>query len=490
VHQLLLDGVPVVKDVVALKTGNTFVYERTLGTFREGTNSTWRTVLVQSFGGNRGGYFAVDVTDPEVKESGGGPTFLWQLTTDADGNPLFGESGGTPLITTLFYEENQVKKEVAVAVLPGGRESKTGTACNRNSTSNLQDPDFDLQVRTQVNCYGDDGGRSLTIVRLDTGEIILTFRRDDTEVPAGSLRARVNEAPLDSPITGEPVAFPGATGAVADKIFVGDIDGTLWRVNVASTNPAEWTMRLFFDGYSGKDFDDGQPIATPPILSTDDAGNVTIAFSTGDQEILTADAAMNNYVWSLTENLEGSSVEARVNWYWEFDQGERVAGPMTLFNGSLFFSSFTPVSDTTDKCASGSSTVWAMDYIEPNRTDDKSQGGEGRLPAELEDLSATWPQSIGAADLVEEGQPDDITVFGVTVAQLPTCVEEVNTTDGFFGSGTHTSFSTINPGKFQLVMQTGRGGSTIGGGDVKAVAFDLESPTASPRIDSWASIIE
>jgi uncharacterized membrane protein (DUF4010 family) len=69
-----------------------------------------------------------------------------------------------------------------------------------------------------VRCYdfsaGDIGARSVTIVRLDTGEVVRTFRQSKTEV-ASDIQARVTEVGIDSPITGQPVAFPGLTGEVA-----------------------------------------------------------------------------------------------------------------------------------------------------------------------------------------------------------------------------------------------------------------------------------
>src|SRR5690606_11522683 len=94
------------------------------------------------------------------------------------------------------------------------------------------------------------GARSLTIVRLDTGEVVMRFRRNaEDELPA--LPAdKVLAATLDSPITGTPAAYPFGPGAVSDRIFVGDQDGALWRVDTSSDDPTEWAMTLFFDTFS------------------------------------------------------------------------------------------------------------------------------------------------------------------------------------------------------------------------------------------------
>ena len=245
-HQILLDGVPVVSDVVALNGPSGLRFERSPGQASAGQGQ-WRTVLIQGFGGSRGGYFALDVTDPVA-----GPTFLWQLTEDEAGAPIFGNSSSTPLITTLFFDAGGGDvKEVAVAVLPGGDAVPTGGPCaRRNPTPTGVDPRF--SPRGDVPCYGAAvPARSLTIARLDTGEIIRTFRGELADAPAAlNTAGRVIHASIDSPITGTPVPFPGTTGAIADRIFVGDRDGTMWRVDVSATNPSNWTMKLFFDAYA------------------------------------------------------------------------------------------------------------------------------------------------------------------------------------------------------------------------------------------------
>lgn len=486
-HSVLLDGVPVVKDVVAILENNKFRFERSPSA-AQSAQGTWRTVLVQGFGGSRGGYFALDVTEPAK-----GPKFLWQVTEDASGQKLFGTSG-TPLITTLYFDtgNNQVK-EVAVAVLPGGDSPPVAGSCNRADPT-PSDVDSRFPARAAVPCYGANvPARSLTIVRLDTGEIIRSFRGSAADAPASLVGSgRVTQAPLDSPITGTPVAFPGTTGAIADRAFVGDRDGALWRVDLSSTNPGNWSMKLFFDVYSsalGHTWSDGHPIQTPPVLSVDELGNVTLALSTGDQEVMNAPAGMATYAFSLTEKLNslGSAFESRANWYTKLVDGERVAGPMTLFNGALFFSTFKPESPSSaNVCSAGSSRVWGVDYLQPKQAgsniSDLEKGGFERLPE-----GSNMVQFIDStSSLLQAGA----VIFGVGVTQLPSCVEEVPLTDPYFGAGTHTSVSNVTPGKFQLVMHTGAAGDTVVGGKSKRLEIELPTPPSSARIDSWAALIE
>ena len=496
----LLDGVPVVRDVVSVQVNGKHRFERSLANARA-DSASWRTVLVQSFGSahdmgvDASGYFAIDVTDPEPSGSDPdkGPRFLWQLTTDQNGVPLFGRSGATPIITTLFLQDENdgsAEKEIAVAILPGGSAgAPTGAACARADTSPANvDPAF--TPRSQVNCYDPNfvAGRSLTIVRLDTGEIVRTFRRDDAELPA-ALRPRVIEAPLDSPITGQPAAYPGATGAVADRLFVGDADGALWRVDLSAVDPDKWTMSLFVDAYASQAFDAGQPIDTQPVVSATALGNVTVAFSTGDQEVFTAND-VNNYVFSLEEklNADHSAYTSSVRWFERLRDGERVAGPISLFNGVLYFATFQPEpADSPDVCQAGSSRLWWLHYYNQKTSGQPQAGGLGVPPPAL--ASANDGKFIDASALLNE---PGATIFGVSVQQLPSCVEQPPepSTDGFFGGGAHRRFDAMSPARFQLVMHTGSAGSPVSGGGTNVLSVDLPTPVASPRIDSWGAIIE
>ncbi len=248
-------------------------------------------------------------------------------------------------------------------MLPGGRGDVTNPASQCPATARTWTGiDASFPARGKVRCYtGSDNvaARSLTIVRLDNGKVIRTFRQASTEIvlPLGTaqtkLRARTTDTNLDSPITGQPVAFPAGAGAIADRVFVGDQDGRLWKVNLASTNPANWTMNLFFDTYPasyGSDpafpnaYNDGQPLQLAPVLSVDGAGDVTVNVATGDQDTIGASSTMKNFIWSLTEKTasDRTTATSQVNWFKALTGGERVVGPMALFNSALYFASYAP----------------------------------------------------------------------------------------------------------------------------------------------------
>ncbi|MCC6217399.1 MAG: hypothetical protein IT376_21250 [Polyangiaceae bacterium] len=495
-HTVLLDGAPVTRDVVARSLGGayggltTYAFDRDTPAARTGTN-LWRTALVQGFGRSLPGYFALDVTDPVA-----GPRLLWQLTTDSGTQPLFGGGGSTPLITTLFLKPTPTSDplEVAVAVLPGGFASPVGGDCDGDgqpgmarAASSTATVDSAFAARASVRCYDPTTigrARALTIVRLDTGEIVRTFRRNAADAPLldpDVVISGATKAPLDSPITGQPVAFPAETGAIADRIFVGDADGGVWRVDVSSPDPDDWTMKLFFDAYSGAAYDAGQPVNTPPILSVDDTGRITVAFSTGDQEDLSATTG-TNYVWSLTETVAGVAYKSKANWYESFSSGMRVSGTMSLFNGVLYFSTYAPPT-SGDACSAGSARIYGLHYVIPETAGTPGDGGQPRFPD-----GTNLVAYIDDSNALLSGA----TIFGVGIAQLPSCNEvDTSFSDAFLGYGAHTSLTNVNPGEFRLVMHGGAsGGTQVAGGATRVLEVTLPPPPSVSRQSSWAALVE
>ncbi|WP_437969920.1 hypothetical protein WMF04_11740 [Sorangium sp. So ce260] len=471
-QSILLDGAPVVKNVV---------FERTPAQI-SGANATWSTVLLASGGAGGSFYYALDVTNPRA------PRFLWQLSTDRDGNALFGETTPTPAIGMVEMAVDGEIREVAVAILPGGSAplDTSQSACPRKSTTHpLFHPTGSLAVRDSVRCWGGAGSgnpvgpaRSLTIVRLDTGEVIRTFRGRVDEAPA-VLSSRTEEVDFDSPITGVPVPFPAGVGEVAERIYVGDADGTLWRVSLSSTNPDDWNVSLAWDAYSFESDTaaSSQPIQTTPVVSTDALGNTVVLLSTGDQEAFTAGGGIETRVWSITERPHNTSLRITENWVVPFTNGKRVTGPISLFNGCAYFATFTPAAPGTYACADGFGSIWGVDYL---------LGAAG--------TPAAYPNACLVVDPAAppehfEDQPPGTVVFGVAVTQKPTCVATEGYTDPYFGPQTIVRQST--PPEYQLVFHTGAAGQEDAqGGETRTTTRSLQPPRKVVKIDSWATIIE
>jgi hypothetical protein len=264
-------------------------------------------------------------------------------------------------------------------------------------------------------------------------------------------------------------------------------------------------MELFFDGFPAgtfnHDWNDGQPIATPPIVSVDLIGNLTLAFSTGDQEAIGGAAGLTNYVWSLLEkpNPDRTKLLANTNWYLAFKDapfhGDRVIGPMALFAGDLYFSTVGPIANT-DACSSGSGKTFGMHYLKPSA---EGAGRGGLVAKSLKDAGLLEDEDYVSATTLLGTNPRAF-LSGASVAQQPTCDTDSSADDNqYFGTASsHRSFGAMTPGKFQLIIPTGNQVSTSTNenvtqqdfGGVNAVVVDLESPAVTNRVDAWAAIVE
>jgi hypothetical protein len=183
---------------------------------------------------------------------------------------------------------------------------------------------------------------------------------------------------------------------------------------------------------------------------------------------------MRNWVTSVTETVDVASDGTRtymssLNWNHELDGGERVFGPMTLFNKGLYYSVFQY--GTAGACQENNTSIYGVDYITP------SVKGDPTKPGLL--LDPSFP-------LVQNGQ----VVAGVAVRQLPSCSSSSASggSDDFLGYGAMTQSVTTSPGDVQLVFFAGGTQSALSVPGTQTVK--LKSPMFPARISSWAPIVE
>jgi len=196
--------------------------------------------------------------------------------------------------------------------------------------------------------------------------------------------------------------------------------------------------------------------------------------ASGDQEVLGAADSITGMLYSLTElsNSTRTSASTQVNWMKAFANGERVVGPMVLFNGWLYFATYRPPDASTAECSSGTSYVWQASYLDRKVKSDSSQG-----PLVLSQLAQFDAVTAGVAGMQD---PDCSTVFDNALG------------DAILGFGHQISLTQISTGNFKLVYHTGNlkqssdtSGAAVGVGEVT-----LPPPPTFSSVESWASITE
>ena len=270
-HDVYCDGSPAVADVLI--------------------NGAWRTVLVTGQGpgfgsilgsGNITGainyYWALDVTDPSD------PQPLWEIThTYRSGSntfPSMGETWSTPAI---------------------GKVNHSGTArwvaFMGSGYDNVKSGSFSL-------------GRRLYVVRMDNGAFITAtsaVSQVNTATMSGA-RTAYRYANIVATIPGSPTAIDLDQNGFTDSVFVGDLDGRLYRLNVTGTNPSGWTPTAIYTDYLY------YPIVTKPAVWTDPLeggpARARVYFGTGGDDLAPADRD-----YSFVGLIDNGGNAATVEWY-------------------------------------------------------------------------------------------------------------------------------------------------------------------------------
>jgi type IV pilus assembly protein PilY1 len=536
-QSFLLDGAPVVKDVV---------WDRSSATSGSGSTSSasdptaWHTMLVAGYGASQTGYYAVDVTNPDptgmasgsnppVDPAPVGPVFRWQLTKMPSTNmPLFGSHSSTPAITTLFMDPHDGggTREIGVAILSGGEDvvPSTQASCQRWPKTSDSAPVNSYAARTNVRCWSNPTGgasqkytdmvvgRSVSIVRLDTGEILHVFARknDFQAYPSDTLTnvSRYTDVALDSPMTGTPVVYPSDVGTDTTKFWVSDADGTIWRFDVSDPEPANWFGELYLDLYNqtvdtgSTPWSDGQPVQVPPVLSLDPAGEIVLNVASGTTDQF--DTTGTEYVYSITEKVTAGTtpkLRAYVNWWMQpavidNQPGERVSGPMTVFNGTLYFSTYAAATPGTQSCSAGVARLWGRDFVTPDDSTctanptscNRSIGGLREMqPPPPNPAQSPAPVYI-EPDLYDSTLQGKV-IPGVSIKSTPACASLGNPgPDSYVAGASHASPQNYTQGGYSLFTQVGAKGTN--GATTRQFETPVPTPVSPTLIDSWAAVLE
>lgn len=222
----------------------------------------WHTVLVGGLRGGGRGIFALDVTDPDyirsaataaTKESRLASKIMWEFTSNDDID--MGYSYSQPSIVALG---NSTSMEWYV-VLGNGYNSNNGQTGYPSVGSN---PYSSKLFILKLEGPGADG----------VWDLGTDYYKLDTRLPAGTSVTEADRNGMSSPAVAD-----YDTDGVADRVYVGDLYGRVWAIDIEGTNPSSWdfvfksgaTPRPFFTATDGDAGSSGnrQPITSKPILA-------------------------------------------------------------------------------------------------------------------------------------------------------------------------------------------------------------------------------
>jgi hypothetical protein len=258
------------------------------------SESKWKTVIISGLRGGGPYYFALDVTNPAD------PKILWEWT-----HPNMGQAWAKPDIgrvkvgaTTKF-----------VAFIPGGYSST------------------------------DDKGNSFYILDIETGTALKTWAKSNS-MPVGDSKNKIPSGPT---------AFDSDMDGFVNYVYFGDIQGTMWKVDVSSTSVADWTLYDFWKDESPK----RRPIFYAPAVAKNDEGKTLVYFGTGDEFNLTSDQV--NYFYEV----EDQGATGKQVWTRNLDPGEKVLSSPSVANWVVYFTTWT-YTGHGERCGAGEGRLYGL----------------------------------------------------------------------------------------------------------------------------------
>ena len=214
---MVQEGLPKIADFMANLVGDHL--EVADGNPVQVSTASGKQLLI--FGMRRGGraYYALDITDPSS------PELAWKISpsqicagaacASSSDYAELGQAWSTPVVGTIrgYMDTNTPSKYRPVLVFGGG-----------------YDPNQDLE--TPVN---DTMGRAIFVIDAETGDLIRKFDSSDSSQMVYSIPSDV--LALDT---------TGDAGQTIDRVYVGDMGGNLWRLDLddrsTANSPSGWSM--------------------------------------------------------------------------------------------------------------------------------------------------------------------------------------------------------------------------------------------------------
>ncbi|MGH8127335.1 MAG: pilus assembly protein [Gammaproteobacteria bacterium] len=203
-------------------------------------DNSWHSLLVGGLNSGGEGIYAMDITKPSnwISESAVASSVLWDITSATSGFQHLG----------LTYSQPQIAQ------------------VNVNGTNTF--------VVIFGSGYNNDNGKPyLYVVNAETGALIQTF--DLCSEDPGQCNSSLANG-LSTPTV---VSTTGTS--VSDRVYAGDLQGNLWRVDLSDPSPTNWSATVLFKAQtSGVD----QPITTQPVASfapPGAGGGTMVYFGTG-----------------------------------------------------------------------------------------------------------------------------------------------------------------------------------------------------------------
>jgi hypothetical protein len=228
------------------------------------------------------------------------------------------------------------------------------------------------------------------------------------------------------------------------------------------------------------------------VVSTDTQGALVMHLATGDQDSFASSTARAgqpgtrlgsyNYLWSISERAGIASP----NYYFPMGNGEKVTGPMTVFDSQVYFATFAP-GTTTTACTSGDGRLYGMDFVAKYTPCTAAPAGTGCGGVYSPGFPSPGWIAPSATDASLKGQ----LIPGVSVRGNAACATTAAVTD-VFGGGTYTGTTATAAASYELFMNisTTKGAQGVAGQTGATFRVALAPPKRLTSVNAWAGVME
>lgn len=454
-HYYFVDNSPVIYVYDADNDGNIETGDKDMVILICGMRRGGGSSFIPSDNSSLGSYFALNVSDPE------NPQFLWEINSETTGFSEMGQTWSVPRLAKVNVD-NAAK---IVAIFGAGYDTvedlrygenqnfPADTAGTNTSAASSGEGDVASAGGSSTESTRGRGLFVIEVATLSNGVPILGTTSGDK---VWSYTATDN-TDMSYSMPSDPLVIDTDSDGYADRVYIGDTGGQLWRFVLEGADKSAWTAtRIFEANSSGNGTDVGRKIFYKPT-ATISGYDTFLYFGTGDREHPLNTAVIDRFyvvrdrfipnatteqktsynVWNygtdkpLTESnlvdvtnysytdtirdkltgpdyTDSATDTTYYGWYIKLNEtdheGEKVLAIPKVFAGTVFFSTYQPASTdpSDDPCVGklGPARLYAVNAVtgEAVFNFDTSNDTTNSETGEDVEVLARTDRSIGVGD--------------------------------------------------------------------------------------------
>lgn len=364
-----LSGIYTDNTVLSTSSKKPYFFDGSVGVYKLDANNDKKLVAADGdkvylyLTAHRGGnlVYALDVSDPV------NPKFLWKATS----TQLCNSSGCTA--TSAYAEIGQSWSRVQITTINASSDPVAIFGAGYDNTIE----DVDPVVGT------DSKGRGIFVVDAVTG--VLIWQAGPS--PTGAT-TNVTVAAMTHSIPSDVTIYDSNRDGFADRLYVGDTGGNIWRVDINDADPTKWGVTELASIDSATSSGKRKFLFQPDVVFNNDSNGTfdAVLIGSGDREHPFNSATTNRFymikdthsltetagftthtesdLYDATSNLvqvgtaaqqasAAASLKAASGWFITLASGEEVTGSAITAAGSTVFNTNQPSPASSTSCTAG-----------------------------------------------------------------------------------------------------------------------------------------